>query len=284
MKKLPTVGLAILLATVFFGMRAIKSLRNKIEELSLEHRYADAASASGLGTPSGKDELSPRNQTTDTRQRPTTSSATGDVTKRTVYKPITEQERTKQLQAALSTSAIVNCLSQDVDIRYGLLYPQLSLDPDKLSKFRMLLAQQLMSVGRTGTVLGLSPQDVERQIKDLIGDFEYNKYQNYQQDVPKLAPIARLQSILAGQDIPLTQEQLAEVGNALKTTSNNALPLSDVSTKRNEVLNEAAIEQASKTLSQAQMKILRNLAAQQRAELDLANLTTGLQNTPLSAR
>lgn len=264
MKKFSTYSLVIPIVVVLLGALAIKRKRDVIARTVLEHEYSEE--------PLETKESSQINDSELRTNKPASDEHEIANARQTNQIPVTlrpKEKRAAELKAAVSTSIISECLAQDVDMRYALLYPQLSLDTQKTAMLKALLAQYLLAGADPPSPVAPSQEAVDGQIKDLLGDFDYYKFASYQKDSANIKTISQLQSLLASQDMPLTQEQLIKIGAELSLNSSvsHEVMNTDANPARG---NETGLEQASKHLNEKQKNLLRNLYAQDQAQMDLA--------------
>lgn len=169
-----------------------------------------------------------------------------------------------------------------IERRFARLFKQLNLRPEQLQKFKALLLERQTSAMDTfivGAQKGLNPlqneaelnklvsesqSEVDRQIKDLLGESSYSQYDNFVKSEPQRAVVGQLQQSLGYDDEPLTREQSERLTQVL------AAPSSDPAKNgRAQGLTEEAINQARTFLSPSQTKALEDLRQQQQQQAEL---------------
>jgi hypothetical protein len=169
-----------------------------------------------------------------------------------------------------------------IERRFARLFKQLNLPPEQQEKFKALLLEQQTAAMDTFIVAaqkGLNPMqneaelsklakdaqgDVDRQIKELLGDASYSQYDSFRKAEPQRAVVAQLQQNLSYDDEPLTRDQSEKLAQVLSATSG---------TGRASRISEEAIAQTRSFLSPSQTKALEEL---RQTQLQHAELRRGL--------
>ena len=129
-----------------------------------------------------------------------------------------------------------------INARYGALFHQLGLSPDKLAQLKSLLADKLSTpidvlaaAGQQGIDPVRNPEafrqlnqnaqaELDEKIKALLEPAGYAQYQNFLQVEPQRAVVNQLQQALSYSDTPLTAAQADRLVQILAETSPSSGP------------------------------------------------------------
>ena len=120
-----------------------------------------------------------------------------------------------------------------INMMYGGLFKELNLSPEQKDKFKELLTEsQMGKVAATQALLGgaqdeattaaakQSVADAKKQaeadIKALLGEQGYAQYEDYQKNVGERMQLDQLKNQLAGENVPLRDEQNAQLLQIMK--------------------------------------------------------------------
>jgi hypothetical protein len=124
-----------------------------------------------------------------------------------------------------------------INARYGALFRQLALSPDKLAQLKSLLADKLstpIDVMAAASQQGIDPvrspeafrqlnqnaqTELDEKIKALLEPTGYAQYQSYLQTEPQRAVVNQLQQALSYTDTPLTAAQADQLVHVLAETA-----------------------------------------------------------------
>ncbi|MBW8781534.1 MAG: hypothetical protein JF599_06575 [Verrucomicrobia bacterium] len=188
-----------------------------------------------------------------------------------------------------------------LDNRFAGLFKQLNLSPDQLDKLKGLLVERqttAMDVYAAAREKGVNPgqnreeiqkmvsdsqAEVDQSIRTTLGDTAYQQYQNYQNTQPQRTVVSQLDQRLSYSASPLTTAQTEFLVQALASTSPTAttgggpdqLPAPGGPFGRsgaNVPITDAVIQQAQGVLTPSQLDALRQLQAEQQAQLKLGQL------------
>lgn len=191
-----------------------------------------------------------------------------------------------------------------LDARYGALFKALKLAPEKLEKLKALLVERevvfadvLAAAAERGIDLHGDPAalrravaaaqgEVDRSIRDTLGETAYNDYEQYRQTLAQRAVVNQLEQKLSYSAEPLTAAQSAQLLQTL--AAHPAAPAAPLAVAGDAVfvagssagagpapmmggppIADAAVAQAQGFLSPAQLRALQELQAQQRAQQEL---------------
>jgi RNA polymerase sigma factor (sigma-70 family) len=200
-----------------------------------------------------------------------------------------------------------------LDARYGALFRRLNLSPEKIDQLKKLLLDRqnvTRDVLHAGKEQGLSMPElhanlpamiektnavVDENIRSLLGEDDYQNYQNYQTTLPQRAVAEQLASRLNSTADPLTSQQLEQLvqilaANATPAPSdpaavgyrsdrvflggpefatNSAGPMFAMASSgmlsNTPPVSEAAIAQSESVLTPPQLKALQQIQAEQQA-------------------
>lgn len=125
-----------------------------------------------------------------------------------------------------------------LDGRYAALFKNLNLSPEQLEKFKTLLVerqtaiQDVLAAARTEGInpgedrealrkmIASTQAEVDNNIKSMLGDEAYAKYQNYQETGSQRNTVNQLQQSLSYTNTPLTDAQAEQLVQIL--AANNA--------------------------------------------------------------
>lgn len=138
-------------------------------------------------------------------------------------KPSLQQALTDPEKFAMIKSEFIRRL----DVPYGKLYRQLNLDPDILQQLRGLLAEKELTMVEgyelskgsnkplDSNSLAALRDDVDGDIRELLGDDAYATYKEYENTLPARNQATALEDFLACRSDPLTSEQYNALVSAL---------------------------------------------------------------------
>jgi hypothetical protein len=195
-----------------------------------------------------------------------------------------------------------------LDNRFAGLFKQLNLSPEQLDKFKDLLVERqstAMDVYAAAREKGVNPGqnreeiqkmvtdaqgEVDQSIRTTLGDTVYQQYQNYQNTQSQRTVVSQLDQRLSYSATPLTTAQseflVQALASATPTTAGAApdqLPVPGGPFGRNNVnvpITDAVIRQAQGVLTPTQLDALRQLQAEQQAQLKLSQLFRAQQQQP----
>ncbi len=176
--------------------------------VALQARTADAASESAQHT----DESARRDEKGSAAPRDPLGN------------PQVQAMRSQQLKASL-------------DGRYGALFRQMNLPPEKLDQFKTLLAERqatLMDVMMAAREQGLNPREnpeavrallaeaqrgVDSNLRTALGDAAYSEFQAFEKAAPQRSVISQLEQKLSYTDGPLSSTQADQLLKILTATT-----------------------------------------------------------------
>lgn len=189
-----------------------------------------------------------------------------------------------------------------LDQRFGTLFRQLKLSPAQLEKFKDLLTERQMSAldamtaARTQGVNSAEmpalmekvQADVDQSIRQLLGDSSYERYQNFNQNIASYGALEQIERRLSYTNAPL---EAAQSDALLRVLIETAPPApAETTPARNNMLgvvqslgsaspllanlggtaiSNQTIERASGILTPAQTDVLRQLQAEQAAQMNV---------------
>lgn len=120
-----------------------------------------------------------------------------------------------------------------INMMYGSLFKELNLSPEEKDKFKELLTEsQMGKVAATQALLGGTQDEAttaaakqsaadakklaETDIKALLGEPRYAQYEDYQKNVGERMQLDQLKTQLAGENVPLRDEQNAQLLQIMK--------------------------------------------------------------------
>jgi hypothetical protein len=99
-----------------------------------------------------------------------------------------------------------------VTLKYSELFPKLDLPEKKLDRFRtLLLAKQQETRGQPQSVASVASPALEKTIADLLGEEQYERYLEYEQDLPGQWQVREYAKELEKLGVPLDETQRAQL-------------------------------------------------------------------------
>lgn len=161
-----------------------------------------------------------------------------------------------------------------IERNYAALFKRLNLTPGQIDQMTNLLLEKkessmdaavgavqqdinpLENPGEFGAMVQTLRDDIESQIKALLGDAGYEQYQQYNQTQAQQNVVNNLQQLLASTDTPLNPVQTQLLQEALSQG------------KAGQVTSDV-LEASQRFLSEPQMRALQSVQQQQQAEAEL---------------
>lgn len=187
-----------------------------------------------------------------------------------------------------------------LDARYAALFKHLNLSPEQLEQFKNLLVEKrtavadVMAAARSQGLTGRENRDelralvqnaqneVDNNIRSLIGEAGFAQYQNFEQTQPQRAVVSQLEQRLSYSGTPLTgpqSEQLVQVLAANTEANNPKAPAARTPAGRigfggssGAQITDQAVAQAATVLAPAQVQALQQLQQEQQAQAQLAKI------------
>lgn len=201
--------------------------------------------------------------------------------------------------------------------KFGDLFKELNLSPEMAAKFgNLLLDKQLamfdvlaavQSQGLSGPdaqaaihqLLSATRQQINGNIRDLLGSADYQQYLSYERTVPQRSEVAQLQVALQQSGDPLQQFQSAQLVNILaqdaavqqraaRASGSNIVKVivpgtSLTGTVPSVPISESAITAAQGILTPAQLHALQQLQQEQQAQQIIRELARQSRASPASS-
>jgi hypothetical protein len=182
-----------------------------------------------------------------------------------------------------------------LDSRYSALFRLLNLSPDQLEDLKDLLVEKrtaaadVLAAARTQglnnresraeirTLLEDTQAEIDGQIRTLLGESGFQRYQDFEQTQAQRAVVSRLEQRLSYSSLPLTPqqaEQLVQVFSAdsPQRSDPNAGAARAAFAGQVTPISDQALAQAATVLNSAQLQALRALQQEQQAQVELNNL------------
>lgn len=204
-----------------------------------------------------------------------------------------------------------------LDQRYGDLFRLLNLPPAQLERFKDLLVERQTAAmdvlaaarsqglnnrenrGEIRSLLEATQAEIDANIRALVGDTNFQRYQNYNQTQPQRAVVNRLAERLSYSSLPLSSQQSEQLVQMLAANSPGGsgpaiAPAVNFRTGAGAgaavflgaggaPISDEFVTQAATVLNPTQLEALRQVQAEQKAQADLGQLmreTRGRRTTP----
>ncbi len=171
-------------------------------------------------------------------------------------------------------------LGRHVQERYGPLFEQLKLSPEKLDQLKNLLVEKYDSItdaselalrqgfdaraGETKAVIAYADMSVDNDIESLLGENNFKLYMSYNSSMPYRGEVDAFQTSLTGQgSVPMQPDQIAAMVNALSQAGGD----SNLSAQAQQQISALLTPQQLRAFTQwqqqraAQMQLLRKITS-----------------------
>lgn len=186
-----------------------------------------------------------------------------------------------------------------LDQRYGALFRLLNLPPDQLNRLKDLLverqtaAMDVLAAARSQglnnrenraeirSLLESTQDEVDANIRALLGETGYQRYEYYNATQPQRTAVNRLEQRLSYTSLPLSVSQSEQLVQLLAAQSPSSAGNTAAARParamffgggQGTVISDEVVAQAATILNPAQMEALRQLQAEQQAQAELGQL------------